>query len=97
MAVDVDSMNMSDNVEFDALQTSDLAETMTNCMLERIPLTSGWTHPDLSSLHELMQSSTESFDSQPTGKWPVRMNTIFMRLGSSLPITLLYQRTNTGG
>ena len=45
------------------------------------------------SLHELMQRSIEPFDSHPTGlvKWPVRMKTIFMRVGSSLPITLLYQ------
>ena len=30
MGVDVDSMNMSDHVEFDAPQTSDLAETWPN-------------------------------------------------------------------
>ena len=34
MGVDVDSMKMSDHVEFDAPQTSDLAETM-----EVIPVT----------------------------------------------------------
>ena len=33
MGVDVDSMNMSDHVEFDAPQTSDLAETMAKRML----------------------------------------------------------------
>ena len=37
MGVDVDSMNMSDHVEFDAPQTSDLAETMARRMLEGIP------------------------------------------------------------
>ena len=39
MGVDVDSMNMSDHVEFDAPQTSDLAETIAKRMLEGIPLT----------------------------------------------------------
>ena len=39
MGVDVDSMNMSDHVEFDAPQTSDLAETMAKRMLKGIPLT----------------------------------------------------------
>ena len=38
MGVDVDSMNMSDNVEFDAPHTSDLAETMAKRLLEGIPL-----------------------------------------------------------
>ena len=38
MGVDVDSMNMSDYVEFDAPQTSDLAETMIKRLLEGIPL-----------------------------------------------------------
>ena len=39
MGVDVDSMNVSDHVEFDAPQTSDLGETMAKRMLEGIPLT----------------------------------------------------------
>ena len=39
MEVDVDSMNMSDHVEFDAQQTSDLAETMAKHLLEGILLT----------------------------------------------------------
>ena len=39
MGVDVDSMNMSDHVEFDVPQTSDLAETMAKRLLEGIPLT----------------------------------------------------------
>ena len=39
MGVDVDSMNVSDHVEFDALQTSYLGETMAKRMLEGIPLT----------------------------------------------------------
>ena len=39
MGVDVDSMNISDHVEFDAPQTSDLAKTMAKRMLEGIPLT----------------------------------------------------------
>ena len=39
MGVGVDSMNMSDHVEFDAPQASDLAETMTKRLLEGIPLT----------------------------------------------------------
>ena len=38
MRVDVDSMNMSDRVEFDAPQTSDLAETMVKRLLEGNPL-----------------------------------------------------------
>ena len=33
MGVDVDSLNMSDRVEFDAHQTSDLAETMAKRLL----------------------------------------------------------------
>ena len=37
--VDVDSLNMSDHVEFDAPQTSDLAETMAKRLLKGIPLT----------------------------------------------------------
>ena len=32
-------MNMSDHVEFDAPQASDLADTMTKRLLEEIPLT----------------------------------------------------------
>ena len=39
MGVDVDSINMSDHIEFDVPQTSDLAETMTKRLLEGIPLT----------------------------------------------------------
>ena len=39
MGVHVDSMNISDQVELDATQTSDLAETMTKQLLEGIPLT----------------------------------------------------------
>ena len=39
MGVDVDSMNMSDHVEFDAPHTSDLAETMAKRLLKGIPLT----------------------------------------------------------
>ena len=39
MGVDVDSMKMSDHVEFVAPQTSDLAETMAKRLLEGIPLT----------------------------------------------------------
>ena len=39
MGVDVDSVNMSDHVEFDAQQTSDLAETMAKRLLEGILLT----------------------------------------------------------
>ena len=38
MGVDVDSMNMSDHVEFDAPQTSDLADIMAKRMLKGIPL-----------------------------------------------------------
>ena len=38
MGVDVDSMNMSDHVEFDAPQTTDLAETMAKYMLKGFPL-----------------------------------------------------------
>ena len=68
MGVDVDSMNMSDNVEFDAPHTSDLAETMAKRLLEGIPLPWGWTHHDLPNLHELMQRRMEPFDSQPTGE-----------------------------
>ena len=37
--INVDSMKMSDHVEFVAPQTSDFAETMAKCMLEGIPLT----------------------------------------------------------
>ena len=36
MGVDVESTNMLDHVEFDAPQTSDLAETMTKRLLEEI-------------------------------------------------------------
>ncbi len=68
MGVGVDSMNMSDHVEFDAPQASDLAETMAKRLLEGIPLTWGWTHHDLPSLHEQIQISMEPFDSQPTGE-----------------------------
>ena len=57
-------MKMSDHVAFVAPQTSDLAETM----LEGISLTWGWTHHDMPSLHELMQRSMETIDSQPTGE-----------------------------
>ena len=39
MGVGVDSMNMSDHVEFDAPHASDLAETMVKRLLEGIPLT----------------------------------------------------------
>ena len=39
MGVDVDSMNMSDHVEFDAQHTSDFAETMDKRLLEGIILT----------------------------------------------------------
>ena len=35
----VDSMNMSDHVEFDTPQTSDLAKAMVKRLLEGIPLT----------------------------------------------------------
>ena len=93
MGVDVDSMNMSDHGEFDAPQTYDLAEAMAKRLLEEIPMICGWTHHDLPSLHELVQRSMEPFDSQPTGevKWPVRMKTMLMRVGSSPPITCLYQ------
>ena len=52
--------------EFDAPQTSDIAETMAKRMLEGIPLTWGWKHHDLPSLHELMQSSMEPLHSHPT-------------------------------
>ena len=65
MGVDLDSMTMLDHVEFDAQQTSDLAETMAKRLLKGISLTWGWTHHDLPSLHELMQSSMEALDSQP--------------------------------
>ena len=67
MGVDVGS-NMSDHFEFDAQQTSDLAETMAKRLLEGIILTRGWPPHDLPSLHELMQGSMEPFDSQPTGE-----------------------------
>ncbi len=59
-------MKMSYHVEFIALQTFALVETMAKRMLEGIPLTWGWTHHDLPSLHELMQRSMEPFDSQST-------------------------------
>ncbi len=39
MGVDVDSLNMSDHVEFDAHQTYDLAETMAKRLLKGISLT----------------------------------------------------------
>ena len=39
MGVDLDSMTMSDHVEFDAQQKSDLAETMVKGLLKGIPLT----------------------------------------------------------
>ena len=55
--LDVDSMNMSNHVEFDAPQTSDLAETMVKRLLEGIPLTRGWTDHDLPSLHELTREN----------------------------------------
>ncbi len=66
--INVDSMKMSDHVEFVAPQTSDLAETMAKRLLEGILLPWGWTHHDLPSLHELMQRSMEPFDSQRTGE-----------------------------
>ena len=68
MGVDVDSMNVSDHVEFDAPQTSYLGETIAKRMLEGIPLTRGRTDHDLHSLHELMQRSMEPFVSQSTGE-----------------------------
>ena len=68
MGVDVNSMNMSNHIEFDAPQTSDIAETMATSMLEGIPLTWCWTYNDLPSLHELMQRSVESFDPQCRGE-----------------------------
>ena len=86
----VDSMNMSDHVEFDAPQTSDLAETMVKRLLKGIPLTWGWTMTCLvymSWCKEVWNHLTHS----PHVKWPVRLETIFMRVGSSLPISLLYQ------
>ena len=66
--INVDSMKMSEHVELFGPQSSDLAETMTKRLLEGIPLTWGWTHHDLPSLHGLMQISMEPFDSQPTGE-----------------------------
>ena len=39
MGVGVDSMNISDRVEFDAPHASDLTETMAKRLLEGIPLT----------------------------------------------------------
>ena len=39
MGVDVDSMNVSDHVEFDAPQTPYLGETMAKRLLGGIPLT----------------------------------------------------------
>ena len=39
MGVDDDSKNMSDHVQYDALQTSDLAETVAKRLLEGILLT----------------------------------------------------------
>ena len=39
MGVDVDSINVTDHVEFDAPQTPYLAETMVKRLLEGIPLT----------------------------------------------------------
>ena len=38
MGVGVESMNMSDHVEFDVPQTSNLAETLAKRLLEGIPL-----------------------------------------------------------
>ena len=72
--INVDSMKMSDHVEFVAPQISGHAEPMAKRLFEGIPLTRGWTHHDMPSLRELMQRSMEPFDSQV--KWPVRMNTI---------------------
>ena len=66
--INVDSMKMSDHVEFVPPQISDLAEPMAKRMLEGIPLTWGWTHHDMPSLRELMQRSVEPFDSHPTGQ-----------------------------
>ena len=51
MGVDIDSINVSDCVEFDALQTYDVVETMVKRLLEGIPLTC------LVYIHELMQWS----------------------------------------
>ena len=68
MGVDVDSMNVSDHVEFDAPQTSYLGDTIAKRILEGIPLTRGRTDHDLPSLQELMQISMEPFDSQSTGE-----------------------------
>ena len=39
MGVHVDSLNMSDHVEFHSQQTSDLADTIAKRMLKGIPLT----------------------------------------------------------
>ena len=64
--INVDSMKMSDHVEFVVPQISDLAEPMGKRMLEGIPLTWSWTQHDMPSLYELMQRSMEPFDSQPT-------------------------------
>ena len=64
--INVDSMKMSDHVEFVAPQISDLAEPMGKRMLEGIPLTWSWTQHDMPSLHELIQRSMEPFDPQPT-------------------------------
>ena len=83
---------MSNHVEFDVPQTSDLEETMAKRMLEEIPLTRGWTYHDLPSLHELMQIRLEPFDSQPTGEVASRNEDhLFDSIGRSLPITWLYQ------
>ena len=61
-------MMTSDHVEFVAPHTSHLAETKAKRLLEGIPLTWGWTCHDLPSLHDLMQSSVDPFDSQPPGE-----------------------------
>ena len=39
--INVDSLKLSDHVEFDEPQTSDIAETMAKRMREGIPLTRG--------------------------------------------------------
>ena len=74
--INVDSMKMSDHVEFVAPQISDLAEPMAKRLLEGLPLTWDWTHHDLPSLHELVQEVWSNLTHSPQVKWPVRMNTI---------------------
>ena len=92
LGVDVDSMNMSDHVEFDAPQTyMTLQKQWPNVCWK------GYHWPEvghtmtclvcMSWCKEVWNHLTHS----PQVKWPVRMKTIFMRVGSSLSITLLYQ------